>query len=105
MICFSNAAFRCKITGCEMEFATSMMLYKHFSETHTKNSMNNTSSNIKTGNGSGVLVEQMYHDNTTAQRVNFKTDLKTKHSLSLNEYADSKDKNTQSSIIKEESGD
>lgn len=88
-----------------MEFATSFMLYKHFNEVHTKNSMNNTSTNVKTGNGSGVLVEHMFHDDTTAQRVNFKTDLKTKHSLSLNEYSDSKDKNNQSSLVKEESGD
>ena len=88
-----------------MEFPTSYMLYKHFNETHTKNSVNNTSTNVKTGNGSGVLVEQMFHDDTTAQRVNFKTDLKAKHSLSLNEYADSKEKNNQSSIVKEESGD
>ncbi|OXU22827.1 hypothetical protein TSAR_009046 [Trichomalopsis sarcophagae] len=100
-----SEVYRCKITGCEMEFATSFMLYKHFNEVHTKNSMNNPSTNVKTGNGSGVLVEHMFHHDTTAQRVNFKTDLKAKHSLSLNEYPDSKDKNNQSSVVKEESGD
>ena len=102
ILCF---IFRCKITGCEMEFNTSCLLYKHFNETHSKNSITNTSTNVKTGNGSGVLVEQMFHDDATAQRVNLKTDLKAKHSLTLNEYADSKDKAIQSSIDKEESGD
>lgn len=87
-----------------MEFPAPLMLYKHFNEVHSKSSLNDINSNAKTGNGSGVLVEPMFHD-TAAQQVNFKTDLKTKRALGLNEYADSKDKNAQSSVAKEQSGD
>ena len=84
-----------------MEFTTSNMLYKHFNEVHSKNSVgNNSSSNIKTESGNGVLIEQTF--DATAQRINFKTDLKAKHSISLNEYSNSEDKNNQTSTVKEE---
>ncbi|XP_058789330.1 transcriptional activator cubitus interruptus-like [Phymastichus coffea] len=99
----STEMYRCKFAGCEMEFCSSLMLHKHFNEVHSKNSINNTSPNLKTANGSGVLVKQTYHDVPTTQRVNFKTDLKAKHSL--DEYTESNNKNSQSSIVKKETGD
>lgn len=86
-----------------MEFASSLMLHKHFNEVHSKNSINNANANLKTANGSGVLVKQVYHDDSTTQRVNFKTDIKAK--LSLNEYTESNTKNIQSSLIEKETGD
>ncbi|XP_014207579.1 gastrula zinc finger protein xFG20-1-like [Copidosoma floridanum] len=105
----STEVHRCKVSGCEAEFATSSLLSKHLNELHAKNSANNANSNIKTGNGSGVMGEQMFRENdATAQRANLKTELKAKHSLvGLNEFADGKDKNSQSQnpVDKDDSGD
>lgn len=86
-----------------MEFTSSAMLCKHVNEIHLKNSINITSLNVKTVNGSGVLVEQIFSDDSATQ-TNFKTDLKTKNLFKVNEYSDNKDKNIQS-VIKNESVD
>lgn len=87
-----------------MEFTSSAMLCKHFNDIHPKTSVNVTSINLKTVNGNGVLVEQIFADDSTTQQANLKTDLKTKHSIKVNEYTDNKDKNIQS-VIKNESSD
>ena len=83
-----------------------MSLNKHIREEHTEESANIVSSNVKTaGNGSETVVEKMYQDNVTSQQINFKTDLNNKQQHCLNEYIDSSNKCSQSSIIKESSAD
>lgn len=84
--------FRCKVPGCELEFNTTLMLYKHFNEIHNNSSINNT--NGKTGNGGSFHFTEIFQEDATAQQANFKTDFKAKHNINLNDYTESGDEHT-----------
>lgn len=87
-----DICFRCKVPGCEVEFNTTLMLYKHFNEVHSNSSIgtnNATNANGKTGNGGSFHFTEVFQEDATAQQANFKTDFKAKHNL--NDYAESDD--------------
>ncbi|XP_012279606.1 uncharacterized protein LOC105699310 isoform X2 [Orussus abietinus] len=96
--------FLCKVPGCEMEFGTSLTLYKHFNEVHTNGTAANVSTNAKTGNGSSFrFVDQMFQDDATSQRGNFKTDCKAK--CNAYDYAENEEDETPLQTVKKESRD
>ncbi|CAL7933448.1 unnamed protein product [Xylocopa violacea] len=101
----NNELFRCKISGCETEFSTTVLLYKHFNEVHSNGTGNNGSTNTKTGNGSSFHYTEMFKDDTTNPRANFKTDIKAKNNININDCTISTDEQRLSSIVKKESRD
>lgn len=80
------------------------MLYKHFNDVHSNNSINNTNTNGKTANGGSFHFTEIFQEDATAQQANFKTDFKAKHNINLNNYAENGDEQTThiAKIVKEE---
>lgn len=93
---------RCKFHGCELEFNTTLALYKHFNEVHNSNFNGNT----KTGNGSNLhFTNQMFHDEVTAQQLNFKTDFKANIKINPSDCVESDEDRQSIPNVKEESRD
>ncbi|XP_012269903.2 uncharacterized protein LOC105694106 [Athalia rosae] len=94
--------FRCKFLGCELEFNTTLALYKHFNEVHNSN----LNGNAKTGNGSNLhFTNQMFHDEVTAQQLNFKTDFKANIKINSNDCVESDEDQPSIQTVQEESRD
>ncbi|XP_014484338.1 PREDICTED: uncharacterized protein LOC106749426 isoform X2 [Dinoponera quadriceps] len=79
----NNEVFRCKVAGCEVEFSTMLMLYKHFNEVHFNN-IGNTNGKASNDGGGNFHLTDVFQEDATAQRANFKTDFKAKHNVNLN---------------------
>lgn len=92
----------CKALGCELEFNTTLSLYKHFNEVHNSN----FNGNAETGNGSNFnFTNQMFHDEVTVQKLNFKTDFKANIKINSSDCVESDEDQPSIQTVKEESHD